>query len=230
METRKLLPLSGIVFVALVVIPIVLSNVKGIPGSTAPAAEVASYYDEHQVMEFITSCAIAAAVPFLVLFAIGVAASGASWDERAGVWERMLVGGSILLGAALLVIATVNLALVDGGNNGASPVALEALNLFNGSVWIAFNPGLGVLMLGAAGTFLSRPRTHRWLGWTALPLGVALFVPFVNFVALLLSVLWIVAAGIALSRRPDQQVGAGENVPANSGHVPLAGGTGAARG
>jgi hypothetical protein len=43
----------------------------------------------------------------------------------------------------------------------------------------------------------------RWLGWAAPVLGVGLFVPFVGFLALLLSAVWIVVAGVALFRARD---------------------------
>ena len=200
MESKKLLPLGGIVFVALVASGVALSITGGAPDSTARGSEVASYFEAHWLRELVVSFLLAAAVPFLVLFALGAAAARATESVGTRVWERMLVGGSLVSGAAFLVTATVNLALADGANNGASSGALEALNLFNGSAWLAQNAGHGILMLGAAGTFLSRPRSRGWLGWTALPLGIALFVPFASFFAVLLTAVWIVVASVALVR------------------------------
>jgi hypothetical protein len=60
------------------------------------------------------------------------------------------------------------------------------------------------MMLGAGGSLLARtrPRTrlYRWLGWAALVLGIALFIPFVDFVALLLSGVWIIVTSVMLFR------------------------------
>ena len=55
-------------------------------------------------------------------------------------------------------------------------------------------------MLGAGGSLLARTRLYRWLGWAALAPGIALFIPFVDFVALLLSGVWILVASVTLFR------------------------------
>jgi hypothetical protein len=65
---------------------------------------------------------------------------------------------------------------------------------------MAFNPAIGVLMLGAAGVLLSG-RVLRWLGWVALLFGIAAFVPVADFFALLGSLLWIAVVSVLLSRR-----------------------------
>lgn len=201
METNKLLPLSGIAFVALVILAIPVLG-WGTPASTTAPAEVVAYYQEHNAEQFAASIVIAASVPFLVLFALGLAAARST--ESRSTWQRMLVGGSFVTGAVLLVIAMTNFALADGADNGASPDAVQALNLIIGNAWVALNAGLGVLMVGAAGTFLTRPRSG-WIGWTALVLGIALFIPIADFFALLLTGPWMIATGIAVSRRPEQQ-------------------------
>jgi len=56
-----------------------------------------------------------------------------------------------------------------------------------------------VMMVGAAGAILAGADS-RWLGWTALVLGIAIFIPVVDFFALLGTLLWIAVASIALSR------------------------------
>ena len=58
--------------------------------------------------------------------------------------------------------------------------------------------GLGVLMLGAAGLMLSS--ASRWLGWTALVLACALFIPFADFFAMMATGIWIVVVSVALAR------------------------------
>ena len=46
------------------------------------------------------------------------------------------------------------------------------------------------MMVGAAGALVSAA-VHRWL-WIALVLGVAAFIPFADFFALLATLVWIV--------------------------------------
>jgi hypothetical protein len=56
-------------------------------------------------------------------------------------------------------------------------------------------------MLGAAGLLLSAG-IMRWLGWIALVLGVAAFIPFADFFALLATLAWIVAVSLLQVRAP----------------------------
>jgi hypothetical protein len=43
-------------------------------------------------------------------------------------------------------------------------------------------------------------RAQGWLGWAALVLGIGLFVPFVGFLALLLSGVWFIVMGVVWFR------------------------------
>jgi hypothetical protein len=203
MDIKRLLPLSGIVFVVFVLVTSIALN-SDAPTSTATGAEVASYYAENEIAQGIGSFLIAAAVLFLVLFAVALASLPPHDDKR--LWERVLVGGSVLAGTIFLITGIVNFALVDGATNDASEEALQALSLFLGNNWVGFNAGLGVMMIGAAGTLLARPRAHAALGWTALVLGIALFIPFVDFIALLLTATWIIVASVVLFRATKRDV------------------------
>jgi hypothetical protein len=111
-----------------------------------------------------------------------------------------MIAGSVLTGAAILVTAAVHFALTDGATNNVSPDALQALALVDGNTWVAFNPGLGVMMLGAAGALIPRLGAYRWLGWVALVLGIALFIPVADFFALLLTLVWILVVSVMLFR------------------------------
>lgn len=201
MERNRLFPWSGIVFVALVVGT--AAGTGDTPASGAPASEVASFYGDNAMRQGIGAFLLAASVPFLVFFGIGLASALGSGS----VWTQVLVGGTILVGATVLVAAFVRFALVDGGDNDVSPTALEALNVLDGNTWVAFIPALGVMMLGAAGVLLSAG-VLRWLGWTALVLGIVLFVPIAGFFAMLLTAVWIVVTGIALARLAERPYGA----------------------
>lgn len=198
MNLKRLTPLSGIVFVVLVIVAFVPLG-GSTPDSNATGAELASFYDEHTVRQGVAAFVLAASVPFLVAFGIGLAASVTRGAQRIVAWERALVAGTIVAGAATLVMAFAHFALVDAADQKLSPAALEALNALDSNSWIAFNGALGVMMLGAAGLLLSA-RVLRGLAWTALALGIGLFVPFADFVAMGLSGVWVLGAGLAIGR------------------------------
>ena len=197
MDTRRWLPLSGLVFVIIALVAVVALG-GDTPDSTTPGAEVASFYDDEQTQQVIGAFVWVASIPFLVFFAVAVAAFARSAEART-VWGYVVVGGSVMLGAILALLSAVQFAMTDGATNDISPASLEALNLIVGNGWVAFNGALGVMMLGAAGCLLSANR-YRWLGWVALVLGVALFIPFADFVALIVSLIWIIVVSVLLFR------------------------------
>lgn len=196
---EKLFRLSGLAFVALVLVAVVGLG-GSTPGTDASAAKLASFYSDHDVRQGIGSFVLALAGLFVVLFGVGLATSHAR-REGGGLtsWAYVLLAGTGLVAAGVLLTAFVHFALVNGGDENISPVALQALNSLDGNTWMMFNPALGVMMLGAAGVVLAG-ESRRWLGWAALVFGVALFIPFADFFALLASLLWIAVAGIVLAR------------------------------
>ena len=192
----KWLPLSGVAAVVLVV-----ASFAGLggdtPGSGDSAARISAYYDANEVREMLAAFVLAASAPMFVLFGVSLAISLWQADApRRPVWQGILALGSAVAGGAFLVAAVIHVALVQTANNsGVSGGALQALAGLDESSWVAFNSGLGVLMLGAAGALLAR-KSSPVLGWIALVAGVTLFIPFADFIALIVSGLWIIAISV----------------------------------
>lgn len=201
MDMKRLLPLSGAIFVGLWVVAVFALGGEGSPEAGAAADEVVTFYDAHMWQQSVVAFLLAVSVPFLVVFAASVSRAWRAGDaESTGVWHQVLLGGSILAGATVLASATIHFSIPNGVDDGIPASALQALNLLDNNFWVGFNAGLGVMMLGAAGLVLSRVGERRWLGWSALVLGIALFIPFADFFALLLTALWMVVTGVALAR------------------------------
>jgi hypothetical protein len=199
MTLRKLAPCSGIALVVLVAVSVVLGG--STPSSTADGAKVASYYDTHQARLFVVSFLFGLAAFAAVLFASWLARSLRS-DDGMSVADRVVLGGGVMFAAALGFVGAANFALADSPKKVSAP-ALQALNLLMNDSWVFWNAALGVFMLGAAGACLTSAASYRWLGRIAVVLGIALFIPFADFFALLASGLWIVAATIVLARRGE---------------------------
>ena len=195
MTSVRLFPLSGSAFVALIVASLLVGGET--PSSGAPADEVASFYGDDLTRQYASTFLLAAAAPFAVLF--GVELAGAVAGERRSRWGEVVRVGAILVAGAVLLGASVHIAVVDGGDHGISETALQALNALDGNTWIAMTSGVGVLLLGSAGAMLSTGY-QRVLGWSAIVLGVALFLPFVDFLAIIPSALWVVVASVAIAR------------------------------
>ena len=200
MRVTRFLPLSGIAFVALVVLSITVGG--GTPDPAASPEEVASFYQDELTRQRLAASMLAASMPFLLFFASSLAAF--RWpgdlDSRA-VWRHVLFGGSVIAAATIAIGVLIRLALANGSDGGVAPEALQALNVLESHVVYALVASFGVMMLGAAGWLLGRERIYGWLGWTALTLGIALFLPFLGVLALLLSAVWVVVASVVLSAR-----------------------------
>jgi hypothetical protein len=202
-EQRRLIPLSGIAFVVLVLLDVIAFG-GSTPASDSSPAKLVSYYDEHEGKQVLTAFVLAACVPLLALFGVYLAsvletASGAS------IWSRLLTLGTAVASAMILLAAFIHFALTDAANHVRGD-GIRALAYLDGDGWIAWNAALGVMMLGAAGAVLAARRVlPRWLGWAALVLGIALFIPFADFFGLLLTLLWLAAVSIMLwrSERPE---------------------------
>jgi hypothetical protein len=182
-------------FVVIVVVTFVA--IQGdTPDSESSAARVVSYYSDHQNSQFATAFLLAAAAPFLVFFGVNLAL--ALWPppgERRPLGPSVLAVGSAIAGLGFMVAAHGVFAVADGVDH-LTPEALQALNVLDADSWLVFNSGLGVMMLGAAASLLPRGRSVRFLGWSALVLGIALFIPFADFFALALSGIWIIVVSI----------------------------------
>jgi hypothetical protein len=121
--------------------------------------------------------------------------------------ERVLVAGTAVAGAAVLVGALIHFAVADSGDRGVAGEAIRTLNILDQNSWIAWNSGLGLMMLGAGTTALSHAAVlPRWLAWLAVAVGILLFVPFVDFFALLLTLIWIIATSILLYRAQKPEI------------------------
>ncbi len=196
----RLLSLSGAGAVVLVV-----ASFAGLggntPGASDSAATISAYYDGHEVREMVAAFVLAASAPLFVIFGVTLALSlWQSEARRRPLWQSTLALGSAVAGVGFLIAALFHIALTQTANaSGVSTGALQSLAALDEHSWVAFNSGLGVMMLGAAGTLLAS-RTHRVLGWIALVTGIALFVPFADFAGLIVSGLWIITTSVQLYR------------------------------
>jgi hypothetical protein len=190
---RRFAPLSGIVFVVLIVVGFgPLANKT--PGIKKTPAEIADFYSKHHSREAAAAFVVAFATLFLVLF---VASAWSLLRDEGHVWTSMFFGAGILAAAGFLVGACIHYALADGAHHGIDPAAVQALNAIDADDFLAFGIGVAIMMLGAAGALIPRSGALKVLGWLALVIGIVSFTPagFIGFIA---AGLWIIAASIVL--------------------------------
>jgi hypothetical protein len=201
--TERWLALSGAAFVVGAVAAIVVIG-GDTPDGDSSAAKVSVFYQAHQNRQNLAAFVLAASVPLLVFF--GVVLANATRPARGGrrpVWPTVLTGGAVLAASAFALSAFIHFALADSADN-VTPAVAQGLNALDADTWIAFNSCLGVMMFGAAGSLI--PSTGKWrvLGWIALPIAIALLIPFADFFGLLLTGIWLIVVSVMLYRSEPQ--------------------------
>jgi hypothetical protein len=201
---RRLAPLSGVVFVGLVVVAFAALG-QSTPGIKSSPEKVATFYAAHSGREQGASFLLAIAVVFLVVFAASLRAAFTVGETPAGTAGIVAFAGLLVAAAGFLVGATIHLALADGAHkHHLMPQALQALNALDNDSFLPFSAGLGIMLLGAAVANARTRVLNRWFGWLTFLLGIAIFTP-AGFIAFLASGVWIIIVSVLLfwrQRRP----------------------------
>lgn len=201
MSLQRLLPLSGVVFLVLAIAGFMIAG--DTPRSDASAEKVAAFYADNYSNGIVASYVLAWAAPFVVLFGIVV---GTRFWRSAGegipVFPIVVISGAAISGAGFLAASALHFAVSEGAKHGYSTETLQGLSGLDQDAQVIFTGGLGILLLGAAGVLTHREGIYRWLGWTALVLGVGIYVPFgVGLIAVALTVIWVVTLSTILTIR-----------------------------
>ena len=212
-ERKNLRALSGVLFAAFFIASLVLGGVlasTSLPMPSAPAAEVARYYNDSRTAVLVASTLQALSAVSLIVFAGCVAAFVRRPAGETGVSPHMALGGGILAATSLLLSVCLSIALVPvaaGGNLGLIDTLRELNFLAGGPVHI---PLLG-LFVGAASIAALRakalPRWIYWIGISAATLSLLSLTSLLWFPATLLlplgrllAFVWSVAVSFALVR------------------------------
>jgi uncharacterized membrane protein len=194
----RLLPLTGVVFAVLAIAGNL--TIDAFPDTDQPVGKLAAYYADHHAQIGRGGTLLGYSVIFFALFGVAL------WSRTRQSAAPPVVAGTLLLGTALVAVNMLTSADTYytlgqiSGEPTTSPQALQAWHIA-GSVGGVGADSIVLLLAVAAAGILARA-LPRWLGWTALLLAVMHFTPL-GFLAYLLFYVWAVAAGIALTVRPD---------------------------
>jgi hypothetical protein len=200
MRSNRLAPLSGIVFVVLVIVAFVA--VEGeTPGIDDSASKITSFYHDDQGQHIAAGILVALSALFLAVFVSSLRDYLKIGGGDSDFWPTIaLVGGTVAVGG-LLVAVGIHFALIDGGDKNISPDAMVALNTLDNDDFFAYAMPLGIMLLGAAGAILKTGAAlPKWMAWAAIVLLILFFTP-AGFAAFGLSGIWIIIASILMYQR-----------------------------
>jgi hypothetical protein len=205
MNEKLIGPLTGILFVVLVIVAFVVGGET--PDVDDSPQEIVSFYvDNDSEQQFASALLALAAVPFIFFLGTLRRALRAAAGDEGGLSTVVMLGGLMIV-VGLGIFAGIGFTLGDAADElpASAVLTLNAMNsdfFFPGAIGVAaFNLGLALAVLRHGG--LPRP-----LGWVALVLGIVALTPggFFAFLATGIVIIW---ASVVLA----QQVGGAESQP-----------------
>jgi len=190
--------LSGVVF-AVVAMAGNLA-IGDFPDTDTSIAKLTRYYGSHHADVGRGGTLLGYSVVFFALFGLAL------WSRVRRSPAVPVIHAGVLLGVALLAVDMIGSSNTYytlgqiGGKSSTSPQTLQAWHITGSVGGVGADSVVFLLAIAAAG-ILARA-LPRWLAWSALVLAVMHFTPL-GFLAFLLFYVWAVAAGIALTVRPN---------------------------
>jgi hypothetical protein len=197
---RRIAPLAGVLFAGFMIAGDL--TIGPFPDGSTPATDLPAYYRDHGAHVSLGGTLMTLGAVCFAVFA------AASWARLHSARVPALVSGVVLLGAAVDTMAeltggSVYHLLGDLGRDSAvTGPALQAWHIQGSEFGV--DGGAALFLIGIAAAGIAYRAVPRWLAWTALVLAVALLVPSpFGFLASMLVLVWVAAAGVALAVRPE---------------------------
>jgi hypothetical protein len=198
MKNRNLAPLTGALFVVLVLVAFFALG-GSTPGGKDSAHKVVSFYKDNNTKEIIAAVVLAlSAVPLLYFSALLRDRGRAALPGRSAL-PGLAYGGGVVAAAGFLTAATLHFALADYADN-IQPAAAQAINAIDNDFFLPFAIGVVTLVFATSLVAIRSGLLPKWLGWVGVVLFVISFTP-VGFLGFGLSGIWIVVVSILLYLR-----------------------------
>jgi hypothetical protein len=191
-------PLSGLLFVALLVASIVVTGFDSVDSNDSVAKVVAFWAknDSEQIAGAILGAL--AAAPFL--WFLGSLRS--TFRQAEGGTGRLasiaFAGGIVLIGFALADSA-IQFAVAESVGD-VPPVVTQTLSVLYNDFFFGFPVGIGIFLLASSLVILRTRVLPAWLGWVALLLGIISFTP-IGFFSFLAVLAWVAVVSIMLFQK-----------------------------
>jgi hypothetical protein len=191
-----LAPLTGVVFVILVVIAFAVGGSS--PDIKDSPQKILKYYNDHDSKQMFSAALLALSTVFLFFFLGVLRTVLRAVEGTVGRLSAVAFGGGLVLGVGMLSFAGFTFTVADAADH-LTPDAAQAINALNSDFFFPLAAGLSTLLLA---TGISGVRTRvlpAWLSWIAIVLGIAAITP-AGFFAFLAFGLWVLAVSLVLWR------------------------------
>lgn len=202
-------PLTGVIAVVLFVIAAVIGGET--PDSYSSSEEVVSFYTDNEGSQIAASLLATYGALFLLFFCGALRKLLQSAEGESRGLPTVAFGGGLVLVVGILLFSGLTWTLADSIDD-LEPAAAQAINALNTDLFFPVAVGTAALLIATGVSMRRSGAFPGWLAWAAIVIGVLAVTP-VGFFAFLAGLLWILVAGIVLTRSP---VAAGPGGPAPS--------------
>ena len=182
-----LAPATGIVFVVLLAVTLILAG-DGVDPKDG-AEEVLQYYSDNEGEVMASGFLGGFAVIFFLFFAGWLRKVLREAEGPGGALSAVSFAGAIVFAVAGAIASTLGIALAESFDD-IDPTALEALNAISWNYFIPFAVGFSTFLLATGISAVRHGALPPWLGWSAIVLGIATYTP-AGFFAFLLGLAWV---------------------------------------
>lgn len=193
-----LAPLSGIVFVALLIIGFAITGETPDPTEDS-AAEVIEYAKDHDGDLMLGGALVSLSGVFMVFFGSWLRKALAGALGSGGAAANVAFAGAIIIAGTAATGGTLYFALGDLADD-ISPAAVEALNALSWDYFFPLAVGVTTLLIGAGLSIVLYGPLPKWLGWVAIVIGIVSHTP-IGFFGWALAGVWVIVVSILLSLR-----------------------------
>jgi hypothetical protein len=193
-----IVPLLGVIFVALVVVSISLTASN--PDSSTSGVGVIAYFRAHRAQQITAAVLTLVAIP-TGLFFFGLLRTYLSRSRAVRPIAAIGFAGAILFAAGGCLAAGMQLTLSDVPDRLA-PAAAQALNVLNNDLnAVLVMGGISALQFGYGIAILRTKLLPEWLGWVSIAFGVLALAGPIGFFALPATGLWILVVSVLIYER-----------------------------
>jgi hypothetical protein len=188
-------PLSGLLFVALVVVSIIVTGFDSVDSNDS-TQKVVDFWTENDGEQmagaFIGALSL---VPFL-WFLGSLRSALRTGEGGTGRLSAIAYAGGIVLASGAAVDASLQFAVAESAGDVPTGVT-HTLSVLYSNFFLVFPVGVGTLLLAAGLAILRTKVMPAWLGWVAFLLGIVSLTP-AGFFAFLVVLVWVAVVSVVL--------------------------------
>lgn len=202
MRASVLLPLTGVLFVVLIVASFLVGGET--PDADAPVREVVKYWTDHDSQNMIGSVIEALAAVSLLFFAATLRRTSNRWTDGS-ILPSVAFAGGIVAAAGIGVDASIRFAAADVAGD-VDPVVLQTFSAAWANFFFPMVVGIASLILATSLAGWHSRALPKWLAVIGILIFIAFFTP-AGFIAFLVGAVWIIVLSVLLWRRESHTAG-----------------------